>query len=118
MSLASDIYGKAKKGAEYVSVKAADVTKISKAGIEIIAKESQVTDKYVQIGKLSYLAATKGVSYDEEIANIVLDITEALRYCDERREAINDIKKVKTCANCSAQNASDNTYCGKCGGAV
>ena len=115
MSFFSEIFGKVKKGAEVASTKANDITQITKASIDIVSTESRIEDKYLQIGKLVYATKTTEISNDEEIDAQIEQINQLLKECDEKREIINDIKKVKICGKCSAQNNCENDFCGKCG---
>lgn len=90
---------------------------IVKANIKIASEERTLTDIYTEMGKL-YYEKHKDDPCCETMTELCAKAGEKLESIEELKKQVRTLKGVNICANCGAEVALDNDFCGKCGAKV
>lgn len=85
---------------------------VSKAYVEKAQLRVQLRDKFTELGKLCYNMHKTDADETGNMKKLIKEIKKIEADLEIAEEAS---KKPKVCKLCGAKNASDNTFCSKCG---
>ncbi|MBE7049571.1 MAG: hypothetical protein E7394_02230 [Ruminococcaceae bacterium] len=90
-----------------------NMVEVAKAKYKLSEIQSDINDKYIDIGKIVYRADENDST--ERIEAICNEITELKSKADDLQAIIDDIMNKNTCEACGEKVDKKYTYCPKCG---
>ena len=110
-----DVVVNTKAAASAVSKKAATVYDASKHKITAANIRGDINKKLRELGKYTYKAKACGADMDEQIDQVITEITELKDNLEIINAHIDEIKNQKKCPNCEAKLPRNSNFCNVCG---
>ena len=114
MDLMEKLMRGAKKTGEVALQKSGDVVKLTKMKMAILSTENKIKDAYSAIGKIVYEAYCNDEGDSDAIEMYCQEIDVLVEELNAIKEAYADVRNVRRCGECGAENTPDAIYCSKC----
>lgn len=115
MGVFEDAVLRAKDAADFAGKKTSELVEMSKLKLSASSVEKRIDSEYLELGKMVYKAAKENTDCTEYVTEKTAAIDALYDEYAQVQRKINELRKVKRCPECSADNASDAVYCSKCG---
>ena len=108
------ILGKARDITDAGIKKADEVVRVSKLKLACVRLDSEIKNKYTNLGKMVYGMVKHDSADSEKIAEAVMEIERLYKKMSKLYAEIETTKKIVTCPVCGTKNKFENTYCSSC----
>ena len=99
-----------------VADKAKEMADVTRLKVQISSEESKIKEAYLQIGRL-FCNRDMG-EVPEEFIPYVQIVANSKAQIENLKGQISDVKGIKICPECGAENPLDATFCSACGSKV
>lgn len=115
MSIFEDALFNARTAVDNVGKKAGKVFDISKLKIAAVDLKTELSQKYMILGRISYEEQVVGKDLSKSREEIIEKITELRNQLKSVNELIEQAKDNIKCENCGTYNPKNALFCNKCG---
>lgn len=115
MSVLENLTKKVAETAKAAAKKSGDIVEVTKLSVSISTEEDKVEKEYANIGKIVYQSLENDTDVEEAVKECCERIKNYLKNIEGIKQKIQELKNVKTCANCKAELDMEVAYCPKCG---
>lgn len=112
---AADVTDAARTGIAAVNVKAADTIAAAKLHRAINDLEDEIDLQLCDIGRLVYATHIGNPSDSEEIQKILTYVDGLYEEISAHEEELDQLRGIRVCGVCGAENSPGNVYCQDCG---
>lgn len=94
--------------------KSGEAVEVTKIRLAINSDKSKIKELKLQVGELMYEAYSGNASSGDEIEELCQEISELYKEIERKEQAIAEIKNLRRCSKCGANNEIDAYFCKKC----
>jgi len=96
-----------------VSKKTKDLTETAKLNSQISKEQSNIEQKYREIGKVFY--NKYGTTEDSELKELCENVKNSFEKIEELKNQLNIVKGLTICPRCGKENNIESSFCSSCG---
>ena len=115
MGFFDEILSTTKSVASTAGKKGDEAVKFSKLKLKVAQLNSEIKDKYTQLGETIYAMAKADEKNTAEFDVMVEEIDALIAKRTEAKAALDELRQLIACPSCGARTKTDNCYCPKCG---
>lgn len=115
MSWFNKIKDTASKATQIAKSKSNEIYEVTKLNLSVNECEAKIEKMFKNAGVLCYRDFENNVEMSEDIKMIMEDIDKKYKEIEELKAKINDIKDVRQCPSCNANNPAEAKFCNSCG---
>lgn len=94
--------------------KSGEAVELTKIRLAITADKAKIKELKLQLGELMYEAYSSNSGSGDEIEELCTEISELYSEIEIKEKSIAELKNLKRCPKCGANNEQDAHFCKKC----